>query len=45
MTATGEVVEPGPERASYERLYSEVYTGLYPALREPLGRLRALRQS
>ena len=43
MTATGEVTEPGPLRDAYERLYSEVYVGLYPALESALSRLTALR--
>ena len=43
MTSTGEAIDPGPGRAGYERLYSEVYVDLYPSLRRSLARLSALR--
>jgi xylulokinase len=45
MTSTGETVDPGPSQATYERLYSDVYVSLYPALQKPLARLAALRRS
>ena len=44
MTRTGDVVEPGPSQALYERLYSDVYLSLYPALQKSLARLAALRR-
>jgi xylulokinase len=43
MTATGDAIEPGPERSRYERLYNDIYRGLYPALRQSLARLRGIR--
>jgi xylulokinase len=42
MTGTGRAFEPGPARAKYARLYEDVYAGLYPAIRDPMTRLRAL---
>jgi hypothetical protein len=41
MTTTGASFEPGPHRARYERLYSEVYQGLYEAVRSRMDRLAA----
>jgi xylulokinase len=41
MTTTGASFEPGPHRARYERLYSEVYQGLYEAVRSRMGTLAA----
>jgi hypothetical protein len=41
MTTTGASFEPGPHRARYERLYSEVYQGLYEAVRPRMVRLAA----
>jgi xylulokinase len=45
MTSTGEALDPGPRQASYDRLYSDVYRTLYPALRNSLTRLAALRRN
>jgi hypothetical protein len=44
MTSTGETLDPGPEQAGYDRLYSDVYRTLYPALQNALTRLAALRR-
>ncbi len=44
MTSRGERVEPAAQRAAYDQLFREVYTKLYPSLREPLARLSALTQ-
>ncbi|MCC6557229.1 MAG: xylulose kinase [Polyangiaceae bacterium] len=43
MTSRGEAFAPGEDRDHYDRLYREVYAGLYPALSGALGRLAALR--
>lgn len=43
MTSRGEAFAPGEHRAIYDRLYREVYVGLYPALAGALGRLSELR--
>ncbi len=45
MTSRGEVFMPGERRALYDRLYREVYVGLYPALSGALGRLAEIRAS
>ncbi|MDI1434007.1 xylulokinase [Polyangium sorediatum] len=45
MTSRGEVFVPGERRAVYERLYREVYVGLYPALSGAMGRLAQIRES
>lgn len=42
MTETAEGFEPGADREVYAKLYDDVYVGLYPALRELLGRLTRL---
>lgn len=42
MTGTAEAFEPGKERERFQRLYAEVYVGLYPALRDALTRLTSL---
>jgi len=34
MCRLGETFEPGQDQARYDQLYSRVYRGLYPALRE-----------
>ena len=39
MTHTGDVFEPGRDGERYERLYTEVYSHLYEATREPMRRL------
>ncbi len=44
MTRKGASVTPGPHRALYQRLYTDVYRKLYPALHEPLVALSALRE-
>jgi xylulokinase len=43
MTHTAERFEPGPARHHYAQLFG-VYCDLYPALRQPLGRLAAIRR-
>jgi xylulokinase len=45
MGGLGATFAPGPAAARYERLYTEVYAGLYPALRAALGRLAAYVRS
>jgi xylulokinase len=45
MGGLAETFVPGPAAARYERLYREVYVGLYPALRDALGRLAAFVRS
>lgn len=43
MTSTGATYEPDERTAAvYDRLYNDVYRNLYPALRQPLGRLTEL---
>ncbi|MBI4702026.1 MAG: xylulose kinase [Deltaproteobacteria bacterium] len=42
MTARGDTFVPGPAQSVYDRLYAEVYAGLYPALRERAARLAKL---
>jgi sugar (pentulose or hexulose) kinase len=42
MTATGDAFTPGPAAGVYDRLYRDVYVGLYPTLRDALSRLAAL---
>ncbi|MRG97159.1 xylulokinase [Polyangium spumosum] len=39
MTSRGQVFVPGERRVVYDRLYHEVYVGLYPALAGAMGRL------
>ncbi len=39
MSSTGEVFEPGAAAERYELFYSEVYRGIYPALRESVQKL------
>lgn len=39
MTGTGRTFEPGPDQAAYDELYTEVYEGLYPAVRGAMERL------
>jgi len=43
MSTRGEAFSPGERAPFYDRLYHEVYKGLYPALAGALGRLAALR--
>ncbi|EYF02492.1 FGGY-family carbohydrate kinase [Chondromyces apiculatus] len=43
MTSRGATFTPGPQQAIYDRLYREVFAGVYPALAGALGRLAALR--
>jgi sugar (pentulose or hexulose) kinase len=43
MTRLGQRFEPGPARPFYQRLYDEVYRGLYLALRGRMKRLWQLR--
>jgi xylulokinase len=45
MGGLAETFAPGADAPRYERLYREVYTGLYPALRDSLGRLAAFVRS
>ncbi|MBI5480616.1 MAG: xylulose kinase [Deltaproteobacteria bacterium] len=45
MGGLAETFVPGVAAARYERLYRDVYAGLYPALRESLGRLAAFVRS
>jgi len=45
MTSRGEVFVPGERRGFYERLYREVYVGIYPALAEAMKRLSGIRES
>jgi hypothetical protein len=45
MTSTAEAFEPGAQRAFYERLYDQVYSGIYPALRDRLSALAELREA
>jgi xylulokinase len=42
MTSDGLAFEPTAARAQYERLYRDVYEGLYPEIRKRIGRLRTL---
>jgi xylulokinase len=42
MTSVGRSFEPGPDRPTYETLYEEVYSTIYPALSRSLGRLTEL---
>ncbi len=41
MAGTGRTFVPGPAAPRYARLFDDVYAGLYPALRDALGRLAA----
>ncbi|HEY3358709.1 MAG TPA: FGGY family carbohydrate kinase [Polyangia bacterium] len=41
MGGAGRAFTPGPAAPRYARLFEEVYRGLYPALRDALGRLAA----
>ncbi|AKT40517.1 xylulokinase [Chondromyces crocatus] len=43
MSARGATFSPGAQQGIYDRLYREVYAGLYPALAGSLKRLAALR--
>jgi xylulokinase len=45
MGGLAERFDPGADAPRYERLYREVYAGLYPALRAALGRLAAFVRS
>ena len=45
MTSTAEVFDPGPDHERYDRLYFEVYDGLYAALTERMHKLATLRAS
>lgn len=44
MVRLGDTFTPGPAASIYERLYREVYRGLYGALSQRLGTLAELRQ-
>lgn len=44
MTRLGVAFEPGPARAHYERLYQEVYRGLFTVLESRLDALAGLRR-
>jgi len=44
MVRLGRAFEPGPAAPTYDRLYREVYRGLYGTLAPRLGTLAALRQ-
>jgi xylulokinase len=43
MTRTGGTVEPGPDRAGYDRIYREAYSHLYESIAPVLGKLATLR--
>jgi len=44
MTRRGKRFEPGSATDPYDRLFGEVYCGLYERIQEPLQRLAALRR-
>lgn len=44
MSSRGVRFEPGAAGEMYDRLYREVYVGLYPAMKGAMGRLLTLRQ-
>ena len=45
MGGTGAGFIPGSNASPYARLFSDVYAGLYPALRDTLDRLAAFSRS
>jgi xylulokinase len=45
MGGTGQEFVPGADAPRYARLFDEVYAGLYPALRDALGRLASFLRS